>query len=66
MKDKFPLIVVGSIFGSIMILLMLIDDGVFGEEVKEILGVVIFVLCIVYFIAVIIGHFWNKFRKEGR
>lgn len=66
MKDKFPLIVAGSIFGSIMILLMLIDDGVFGEEIKDIFGWVILVLCGVLLVTMIIANLWYKFRKEGR
>lgn len=63
MKDK--IIAYGTIilFFLVVFLLMLVSDGMFGEKIKSILGILILVFSIVIVLIIAIINIYYKFKK---
>lgn len=63
MKDKIIAYVVLFLFFLITFLLMLVSDGVFGEEIKITLGWIILIFSVVLVLISLITKIYYKFKK---
>jgi len=63
MKDKIIGYIGIFMFFLIIFLMMLADDGVFGEKIDNILGWIVLIGSIVFVLLCVIANIYNKFKK---